>query len=69
MTDKQEGLVPSQGEIKKLVAEVLNINLANAPVALLQIELARMMLNVIDKLRGELKGSICKLENNIDKFT
>jgi len=68
MSDDSTDLIPSEDEIKQLVAQIMEANLANAPMALLQIELARMMLRFIDKMRGNLAESIDEFERNTDKL-
>ena len=62
-----KGLIPSEDEIKKIVAQMMQISPTQIPVLLLQIEVARLLLKVIDRFRGELNESIKHLEDKIDR--
>jgi hypothetical protein len=68
MIGNSKNLIPSEDDIRKLIAEVPNIPPASIPVTIIQIMVARMMLKFIDKMRGNLAESINELEKSIDKF-
>lgn len=61
-----ESLIPSEDEIKRIVAHIMQTDPTSLPVVLLQIEFARLMLKVLSKLSGELAASIEQLENGIN---
>jgi len=65
---EQKGLVPSQDEVRKIMAKVFQAYPAQAPVILMQIEVARMMQNFIEKLKGQLEKSIQEMEDDMDKL-
>jgi hypothetical protein len=66
MTDNLKGLMPSEDEIRQILAQVIKENPANYPTVLLQIEVARLMVKCLDRLKGEFDESIKRLEDSID---
>jgi len=63
----QEDLIPSKDEIRKIMAEVFQAYPTQAPVILMQIEVARMMQRYIERLKVQLEESIHEIGDNIDK--
>jgi len=68
MSDDSTDLLPSEDEIKQLIAQVMESSLADIPILILRIEFARTMLRFVDKTRGNLAESINEFERNLDKL-
>jgi hypothetical protein len=66
MTDSFKGLLPSEEEIRQILEQVIKENPSNYPTVLLQIEVARLMIKFLDRLKGEFSQSIRHLEDSID---
>jgi len=67
MTDlSSSGLVPSEAEIKELIAQLMQANPMQIPNVLLRIGVAKIMLKTINKLGSDLDKTIKRLENEID---
>lgn len=66
MTD-EKSLIPflSDDEIREILAQTIKENRSNYPVVVMQIELARMMVTFIDKLKESLVESVKELEATI----
>ena len=58
--------MPSEDEIRQILAQVIKENPANYPTIMLQIEVARLMVKCLDRLKGEFSDSINRLEDSID---
>jgi hypothetical protein len=59
-------LVPSEDDIKKIMAQMMMTDPTSLAVTLMQIEFARFSLKILDRLRKELTTSIEQLEKNIN---
>jgi hypothetical protein len=58
-------LIRSKAEVKQVIAEVLATNPAQAPVVLMQIEVARLAMKVLDRFREVMAESIKQLEDKL----
>jgi len=67
MDDLSKGLIPSEDELNEIIAQMMQTNPMQIPVVLLQLEIRRLILKTIDKLRAELAESIRCLEDEIAK--
>ena len=65
--DLSKGLIPSENEIKTIMAQMMQTNPMQIPVVLMQIMVGRLMLKFLDKFKGELYSSIEALEKELDK--
>ena len=59
-------MLPSESEIREILAKMLKTNPTQIPVMLLRIQFERLMLQATDKLRKELEASIRQLEGTIN---
>ena len=66
MSDQSKDLIPSEDEIRQILAQTMKENPSRYPVVVLQIELARLMVKFLDKLKEEFNESIRRLEDSID---
>jgi ribosomal protein S24E len=57
--------LPSESEIKEILAKMLETSPSQIPVVLLQIQFERLMLEAVGKLRSNLEVSIKQLEGMI----
>lgn len=62
-----KSLIPSEDEVKRIIAQMVQIEPTQIPVLLLQVELARLMLKFIDRLEKDLSESIERLESEINR--
>jgi len=58
-------LIPSEDEIRQILAQTMKDNPSRYPAVVLQIEIARSMANFIGKLNEALLESIKQLRNTI----
>lgn len=66
MANNSKDLIPSEDEVKNIIAQMMQVDPIQIPVVLMQIHVARLMLKVIDKLRKDLDQSIKELEDQIE---
>lgn len=66
-------LLPSQDEIRQILAQTLNVNPFKYPVTVLRIEFACRVARYFDKLNNELNTSAKQMDDKfqaaIDEFT
>ncbi len=60
-------LIPSEDEVKEILAQVMATDPAQAPVVLLRIELAKLVLKFVDRVGKDLSKSIERLEGKINR--
>lgn len=65
--DLSKGLIPTEDELKAIVAQLIEAAPMQIPVVLLQVQFARLMRKFIDRLGNELDESIRKLEDQINR--
>lgn len=58
-------LVPSEDDIKQLLAQVVETDLMRLPEAMFEISCAHILLRHIDKLRDELYDALEELERKV----
>jgi hypothetical protein len=65
LSKDSKDLLPSETEIRQIIAQVLSTNPAQAPVVLMQIEVARLAMKVLDRFREVMAESIKQLEDKL----
>jgi hypothetical protein len=65
LSKDSKDLLPSETEIRQIIAQVLAINPTQAPVVLMQIEVARLAMKVLDRFREVMAESIKQLEDKL----
>ena len=73
MADSPKGLIPTEDEIRQILAQTLINNPSRYPVVALQIEFACLMARYFDKLYAEYNASANKMVNKfqakVDEFS
>jgi predicted oxidoreductase (fatty acid repression mutant protein) len=73
MTDSSKGLMPSEDEIRQILAQAIKENPSSYPAVVLRLELAHLMTRYFDKLNAEYNASVEKMVNKfqaeVDEFT
>ena len=67
MTNEPNKLLPSEDELKTIVTQLMEVAPMQIPEALLRVQLARLVMGFLERIRGELDESIKRLEDEINK--